>query len=83
MIYLITAIVAALGSLAAWVYHLLQKNKSLIEELTAKDAADHIKEWHDRITQQNGVVEEEIRNYEESKKQFNNNYPSDPPSGAV
>lgn len=83
MIYAITAIIAALGSLAAWVYHLIQKNRSLSETISLKDQADHIKEWHDRITQQNGVVEEDIRNYEEAKKKFNINYPNDPPSGAI
>jgi hypothetical protein len=83
MIYIITAILAALSGLAAWVYKLINENKSLKDLSAQRDAADHIKEWHDRITQQNGVVEEDIRNYEESKKKFHTDWPTDPPSGAV
>ncbi len=80
MIYVVTAILATLGSLAAWVYHLLQKVQDLKDISAERDQADHIKEWHDRITQQNGVIGEDIRNYEEIKRKFDSN---NPPSGAV
>ncbi len=80
MIYLITAVLAALGSLAAWVYSLLQQNRSLKDQHAIRDQADHIKEWHDRINQQNGVIAEDIRNYEELKRRFDD---GNPPSGAV
>ncbi len=81
MIYTVGAILAALGSLAAWVYHLLQKVQTLKETAAQRDQADHAKEWTDKINQQNSSIEEDIRNYEKSKSIYNNHNP--PPSGAV
>ncbi len=80
MIYTVGAILAALGSLAAWVYHLLQKVQTLKETSAQRDQEDHAKEWTDKINQQNSTIEEDIRNYEKAKSDFNNN---PPPSGAV
>lgn len=81
MIYTVGAILAALGSLAAWVYHLLQKVQTLKETAAQRDQADHTKEWIDKINQQNSTIEEDIRNYEKAKSDFNSDNP--PPSGAV
>ncbi len=78
MIYTIAAILAALGSLAAWIYNLLHQNESLKYQVEQQKANAEIREWQDKIDKQKTKISEDMRNYEEAKRSLN-----DPPSGAV
>jgi len=73
MIYTIAGIIAALGSIGAWIYSLLQQNRSLKDTAAQTQAADTIKEWSDKIAAVDGNVTEEIKDYEKLKETFNAN----------
>ncbi len=71
MIYTIGAILAAIASLAAWVYKLIQQNRGLKEEAARRDIAIGMQEWHDKIQMLSGNVTEDIKDYEKSKDALN------------
>ena len=73
MIYTIAGIIAALGSIGAWIYSLLQQNRSLKDTAAQTQASDTIKEWADKIAVTDGNVKEEIKDYEKLKETFNAN----------
>jgi len=73
MIYTIAGIIAALGSIGAWIYSLLQQNRSLKDTAAQTQASDAIKEWADKIAVTDGNVKEEIKDYEKLKETFNAN----------
>lgn len=80
MIYTITALIGILGAIGAWIYKLLNDNRSLKDKITLHESANKISEWANKLKDIEKRVQEDERDYEESKKTFDSN---NPPSGAV
>lgn len=56
-----------LGSLAAWIYGLIQHNNSLKYQIAQKDASAEVKEWSDKISSLDNVISDDKRDYEKAK----------------
>ncbi len=72
---MIYAILTVLGAIAAWVYHLLNQNSKLKVKVAEESAKNMIKEWADQL---HGKIQEDERDYEKAKSEFNNKHGSDP-----
>jgi len=81
MISNVIAIILAIGSLFSFIYGLIHGNKALELKNSWVPWLNKTQEWADKIDAVDRKVKEDERDYEDSKKRFNDT--NNPPSGAV
>lgn len=61
-------ILGAIGSVIAYIYHLVTENRNLKQKAASDAAQAKIKEFNDQIAQLDGKVAEDERDYENAKE---------------
>lgn len=69
---MIYAILASIGALLAWLYRLVQQNGDLKQKAAQEAAKKAITEWSDQVVKLEGKINEDTRDYENAKEEFNN-----------
>lgn len=67
---MIYAILAIIGSVAAWLYHLVNQNGKLKEKAAQEAAKAMVKEWADLVNGLEQKIKVDERDYEEAKKRL-------------
>lgn len=79
MEYILGIILAILSGLGVLGFRVLQENKSLKERAANEKAQAAVNEWADKIKQVEEKVNEDQRDYDKAKSDFNENHPGSEP----